>query len=170
MSLERFMGVCFPLRKDLHLITRRIKYVIAFTVVFSATFNILVLFRYEITPHFGLPDSYSLTDLPTLRLVGVHSPDDLSPEDPDKSESSALQAKSDSDHYGQYNSATGGAICASGHKCIFLGSHKARRPQNDKIRPLPTPGAVGTGNSKTPTERPSMQASTEAMALPIGGG
>ncbi|RUS85008.1 hypothetical protein EGW08_007253, partial [Elysia chlorotica] len=53
MSLERFVAICFPLRQDLYLTTRRTKYVIAFTVLFSVAFNVPVLFRYEITPHWG---------------------------------------------------------------------------------------------------------------------
>ena len=129
MSLERFMAICFPLRQDLYLTTRRIKYVIAFTVVFSVSFNIPVIFRYEITPYFGLPDSNNLTYILStrpshVRIPGVH----LSSGDPNKNASSALEAKSDNDLNGQYYSLTGGAICASGHKCIYVGSHKARQP------------------------------------------
>ncbi|GFR74962.1 FMRFamide receptor [Elysia marginata] len=65
MSLERFMAICFPLRQDLYLTTRRIKYVIAFTVVFSVLFNIPVAFRYEITPHCGFPSPTNFTTIGT---------------------------------------------------------------------------------------------------------
>lgn len=47
MSLERYLAICFPLRQDLYLTTRRIKYVIVFTFIFSLLFNIPVLWRFE---------------------------------------------------------------------------------------------------------------------------
>ena len=156
MSLERFMAICFPLRQDLYLTTRRIKYVIAFTVVFSVSFNIPVLFRYEITPHCGLPDSYNLSNISTTRLARVHSPEvHLSPEDPDKIEPSALSASYRSRWQRKENS--------------FL----------DEARILSTSGVVGTRDSTTSVEHPDMPATaslnslltsaTEAVALPSRG-
>ncbi|GFO20754.1 FMRFamide receptor [Plakobranchus ocellatus] len=53
MSLERFMAICFPLRQDLYLTSRRIKYVIFCTVIFSILFNIPCLWRFEVVPHCG---------------------------------------------------------------------------------------------------------------------
>ncbi|CAG5121832.1 unnamed protein product, partial [Candidula unifasciata] len=48
MSLERYLAICFPLRQDIYLTTRRIKFVIVFTFIFSVVFNIPVLWRQEI--------------------------------------------------------------------------------------------------------------------------
>ncbi|CAL1544367.1 unnamed protein product [Lymnaea stagnalis] len=47
MSLERFMAICYPLRQDLYLTTRRIKYIIVFTFIFSVGFNVPVLWRFK---------------------------------------------------------------------------------------------------------------------------
>ncbi|XP_041376271.1 putative G-protein coupled receptor F59B2.13 [Gigantopelta aegis] len=48
MSLERYLAICYPLRQDLYLTTRRIKIVIIITYIFSFLFNIPVLWRYEV--------------------------------------------------------------------------------------------------------------------------
>ncbi|KAK0051513.1 FMRFamide receptor, partial [Biomphalaria pfeifferi] len=47
MSLERYMAICHPLRQDLYLTTRRIKYIIVYTYVFSVLFNLPVWWRFE---------------------------------------------------------------------------------------------------------------------------
>ncbi|XP_059156634.1 FMRFamide receptor-like [Physella acuta] len=47
MSLERFMAICYPLRQDLYLTTRRTKYIIVCTFIFSILFNIPVMFRFQ---------------------------------------------------------------------------------------------------------------------------
>ncbi|BFZ12883.1 hypothetical protein BsWGS_15922 [Bradybaena similaris] len=51
MSLERFLAICFPLRQDIYLTTRRIKFVIVFTFIFSLLFNIPVLWRHEVVSY-----------------------------------------------------------------------------------------------------------------------
>ncbi|XP_050399734.1 putative G-protein coupled receptor F59B2.13 [Patella vulgata] len=48
MALERYLAICHPLRQDIYLTTSRIKCVIVITYVFSFTFNIPVLWRYEV--------------------------------------------------------------------------------------------------------------------------
>ncbi|XP_005095659.1 uncharacterized protein LOC101853848 isoform X2 [Aplysia californica] len=60
MSLERYLACCFPLRQDLYLTTRRIKYVIVFTFIFSVGFNIPVFWRYEVVTLCA--SNYSVSD------------------------------------------------------------------------------------------------------------
>ncbi|KAH9499713.1 hypothetical protein Btru_077649 [Bulinus truncatus] len=47
MSLERYLAICHPLRQDLYLTTRRIKYVILLTYIFSILFNLPVWWRFQ---------------------------------------------------------------------------------------------------------------------------
>ncbi|XP_067651068.1 putative G-protein coupled receptor F59B2.13 [Haliotis asinina] len=47
MSLERFLAICYPLRQDLYLTTRRIKIIIVISYIFSFIFNVPILWRYE---------------------------------------------------------------------------------------------------------------------------
>ena len=48
MSLERYLAICYPLRQDLYLTTRRIKVIIVLTYTLSFLFNVPVLSRYAV--------------------------------------------------------------------------------------------------------------------------
>lgn len=104
MSLERFMAICFPLRQDLYLTTRRIKYIIAFTVLFSVSFNIPVIFRYQMRSHCRIPETGNWT-LSTTEVPAASQPLD----------SMELTFLGERQDYSVFNSSIVG--CVQGFQC-----------------------------------------------------
>ena len=138
MSLERFMAICFPLRQDLYLTTRRIKYVIAFTVVFSIAFNVPVLFRYEVTPHCGFLESqnftFGTTDMPSVSTSSIGGMDaNLSPAGPAVAAVAEIPShKRDSNRGARYQLTNVTTEC-TGNTCESIA-----RTLNDKLNILTT--------------------------------